>query len=184
MSTVAVFLADGFEEIEALTVVDLCRRAGLETPMVSVKEGKTVNGSHGIFVVADKMLADVDFEAVDMIVLPGGMPGTLNLEACAHLMEQVKDFYAKGKYISAICAAPTVFAHLGLLEGRNACCYPAMEGDMAGAKVSQNPVEISEHVTTSRGMGTAMDLGLTIVERFKGKETADKLAEAVVYKRA
>lgn len=183
MSTVAVFLADGFEEIEGLTVVDLCRRAGLDTPMVSVMKEKQVIGSHGIPVVADLFLNEVDFENVDMIVLPGGMPGTLNLEACEALREQVKEFYAKGKFISAICAAPTVFAHLGLLEGRNACCYPSMEGDMAGAKVSQNPVEISEHVTTSRGMGTAMDLGLAIVERFKGREAADKLAEAVVYKR-
>jgi len=183
MSTVAVFLAEGFEEIEALTVVDLCRRAGIDTPMVSVMDDKTVKGSHSIPIVADKFLTDVEFEKVDMIVLPGGMPGTLNLEKCGLLMEQVKAFYAKGKYISAICAAPTVFAHLGLLEGRNACCYPSMEEDMAGAKVSRNPVEISEHVTTSRGMGTAMDLGLAIVERFKGKEIADKLAEAVVYNR-
>ena len=183
MGMVAVFFADGFEEIEALTVVDLCRRAGIVTPMVSVTEGLTVTGSHKILVVADKMLSEVDFDAVDMIVLPGGMPGTLNLEACEPLMEQVKKFYAEGRYISAICAAPTVFAHLGLLEGRNACCYPSMENDMAGAKVSHNPVEISDHVTTSRGMGTAMDLGLAIVERFKGKEEVDKLAQAVVYNR-
>ena len=181
MSTVAVFLADGFEEIEALTVVDLCRRAGLDTPMVSIMQDKAVTGSHGIQVIADKMLADIDFGSVDMIVLPGGMPGTLNLEKCEPLMAQVKDFYEKGKYISAICAAPTVFGRLGLLKDRAACCYPSMEDELICAKVSKKPVEISDHVTTSRGMGTAMDLGLAIVERFKGKEVADKLADAVVY---
>lgn len=182
MSTIAVFFADGFEEIEALTVVDLCRRAGLDTVMVSIMEELTVTGSHKIPVVADKLLRDVEFEAVDMIVLPGGMPGTKNLEKCGPLMKQVKEFYAAGKYISAICAAPTIFAHLGLLKGRNACCYPSMEEQLTDALVSQNPVELSDHVTTSRGMGTAIDLGLAIVERFQGKAAADKLAETVVYR--
>lgn len=183
MSTVAVFLADGFEEIEALAVVDLCRRAGLDTPMVSIMQDKIATGSHGIQVIADKMLAEIDFDSVDMIVLPGGLQGILKLEACQPLMEQVKDFYAKGKYISAICAAPTVFGRLGLLKDRTACCYPSMEEELICAKVGRNPVEISDHVTTSRGMGTAMDLGLAIVERFNGKEAADKLAETVVYQR-
>ncbi len=182
MNTVAVFLADGFEEIEALAVVDLCRRAGLNTHMVSIMAECTVKGSHGIPVVADMLLQDVDFGAVDMIVLPGGMPGTIRLEECGPLMNRVKEFYDAGKYISAICAAPTIFARLGLLKGRNACCYPSMEEQLADAKVSRNPVEISDHVTTSRGMGTAIDLGLAIVERFQGKEAADKLAETVVYK--
>lgn len=183
MSTVAVFLADGFEEIEALAVVDLCRRAGLDTPMVSIMPDNVVEGSHGIRVTADKMLADIDFGSVDMIVLPGGLQGTLTLEKCEILMEQVKAFYNNGKYISAICAAPTVFGRLGLLKDRVACCYPSMEDELICAEVGKNPVEVSDHVTTSRGMGTAMDLGLAIVERFKGREAADKLAETVVYKR-
>lgn len=184
MNTVAVFLADGFEEIEALTIVDLCRRAGLQAPTVSIMKEKTVKGSHNIPVAADMLLQDVDFEEVDMIMLPGGMPGTLNLEKCEPLMAQVKAFDKKGKYISAICAAPTILAHLGILKGRNACCYPSMERELTDAKVSRNPVECSDHITTSRGMGTAMELGLTIVERFLGKETAGKLAETVVYRRA
>ena len=116
---VAVFFANGYEEIEALTVVDLTRRAGIETWMVSITEEKEVTGSHGITVSMDKILKEVDFKEADMIVLPGGMPGTLNLEACEPLMEQVKEFDKNGKYISAICAAPTVFGHLGLLKGKS-----------------------------------------------------------------
>ena len=181
MSTVAVFLADGFEEIEALTVVDLCRRAGLDTPMVSVTTDEGVTGSHGIRVMADAVLDDVDFANVDMIVLPGGMPGTLNLEKCEPLMERVKAFYENGKYIGAICAAPTVFGRLGLLKDRPACCYPSMENELVCKEVSQSSVVISDHVITSRGMGTAMDFGLAIVEHFNGCDAAEKLAKAVVY---
>lgn len=183
MGCVAVFLADGFEEIEALAVVDLCRRAELDTTMVSIMGDKIVTGSHGIKVIADMMLEEIDFDSVDMIVLPGGLQGTLKLEKCQVLMEQVKDFYDKGKYISAICAAPTVLGRLGLLKDRTACCYPSMENELICGLVGKSPVEISEHVTTSRGMGTAMDLGLAIVERFKGKDVATKLAETVVYQR-
>lgn len=185
MSTVAVFLADGFEEVEALAVVDLCRRAGLDTPMISVMGVKEVNGSHGIKVLADKLIEELDFDDVDMIMLPGGLKGTQELENCSLLTEKIKEFDANGRWISAICAAPTVFAHMGLLKGRNSCCYPSMEEHLvkADAVVSQEPVEVSDHITTSRGMGTAMELGLAIVERFQGREAADELARTVVYKR-
>lgn len=117
-----------------------------------------------------------------MIVLPGGMPGTKNLEACEPLMEQVDLFYKKGKCISAICAAPSIFGHKGFLKGRNATSYPEFESHLEGAEVSHNSVEISEHVTTSRGLGTAIDFGLAIVERYKGKEEADRIAKAIVYR--
>lgn len=183
MSRIAVFLANGFEEIEALTVVDLCRRAGIGTDMVSVTGGRAVTGSHGICVTADKLLEEEDFESLDMIVLPGGMPGTKNLEACEKLMEQADLFYREGKAVSAICAAPSVLGHRGFLSGRNACCYPGFESHLAGAKVSGRSVEVSEHVTTSRGMGTAIDFGLAIVERYQGREAAEDLAEKIVYRR-
>lgn len=178
---VAVFLAAGFEEIEALTVVDLCRRAGIPTDMVSVTEDRRVISSHGVEVTADKRLAEVDFSEVEMIVLPGGMPGTLNLEACEPLMEQVKAFDKKGNFISAICAAPTIFGHLGLLQGREACCYPGMEDGLLGAKVTMEETAVSGHILTSRGMGTAIPFGLKIVERFKGETAAAELAEKIVY---
>ncbi len=182
MSKIAVFFAQGFEEIEALTVVDICRRAGLETDMVSIMGEREVTGSHGICVKTDVLLEEVDFEGLDMLVLPGGMPGTKNLEACEPLMRQLDAFYQNGKCIGAICAAPSVFGHRGYLEGRNACSYPGFESHLAGAKVSENQVEVSGHVTTSRGMGTSIPFALAIVESFCGKEKADELAKTIVYR--
>lgn len=181
MSKILVFLAEGFEEIEALTVVDLCRRAGIGVDTVAISEQKTVTGSHGIPVVADVLFKETDFAGADMLVLPGGMPGTKNLEACEPLMERLDAFYKAGKCISAICAAPSIFGHRGYLQNRNACSYPTFEKELSGAKVSQESVEVSEHVTTSRGMGTAISFGLAIVERFCGKEKAQELAKAIVY---
>jgi len=180
---IAVFFANGYEEIEALTVVDLTRRAGIETWMVSITDEKTVTGSHGITVSMDKILKEVNFNEVDMIVLPGGMPGTLNLESCEPLMEKVKEFDANGKYISAICAAPTVFGHLGLLKGKKACCYPSMEDGLVGAEVTYETIAVADHILTSRGMGTAIDFGLQIIARFQGQEAADEMAGKIVYKK-
>ena len=182
MSRIAVFFSTGYEEIEALTVVDLCRRAGIETVMVSIDTERTVTGSHGIPVQMDQTLAEVDFESLDMIVLPGGMPGTIGLEGCAPLMEQVDRFYREGKYVAAICAAPSVFGHRGILQGRRACSYPSFESQLEGASVSQDPVEIDGNVITSRGMGTAFDFGLAIVALLAGQTAADELAVKTVYR--
>ena len=181
---IAVFFATGYEEIEALTVVDLTRRAGIETWMVSVTEERSVTSSHGVTVSMDKVLSEVNFEEVEMMVLPGGMPGTLNLEACEPLMEKVREFDQKGKYISAICAAPTVFGYLGLLKGKKACCYPGMEEGLEGAEVTYEPFAVADHILTSRGMGTAIDFGLQIVARFQGAEAAEEMAEKIVYQKA
>lgn len=182
MSKVLVFLAEGFEEIEALTVVDLCRRAGIKTDTVSVGTKRLVTGSHKIPVQADVLLKEADLDGADMLVLPGGMPGTRNLEACDLLMEKLDEFYKKGKCVSAICAAPSIFGHRGYLRGRNACSYPGFEKELEGAEVCEKTVAVSEHVTTSRGMGTAMDFGLAIVERFCGSKKAEELAAAVIYR--
>ena len=196
MSKIAVFLAPGFEEIEALTVVDLCRRVGIEVTMAAVADnmaeeagadgndtaGVLVTGSHGISVRTDAILEAVDFDSLDMLVLPGGMPGTKNLEACETLMAQLDVFYKSGKNIAAICAAPSIFGHRGYLNGRKACAYPGFEGHLTGADVTGNPVEVSDHVITSRGLGTAIPFALTIVEYLCGKERAEELAKGVVYK--
>lgn len=181
MSKIAVFLADGFEEIEALTVVDICRRAGILVEMVSVQDGKIVEGSHGIRVDADMLFEDMDFDSLDMLVLPGGMPGTRNLEAHKGLMEQLDAFYREGKYVAAICAAPTIMGHRGILKGRKACCYPGMENELDGAEVVYEPVAISEHVITSRGMGCAIPFGLAVTAVLCGKEKAEELARGIVY---
>ncbi len=181
MNKIGIFLAKGFEEIEALTVVDICRRAGITVNMVSVGD-LVVEGSHGIQVTADALLQEVDFEEFDMLVLPGGMPGTRNLEACDVLMEQVDAFYERGKYVAAICAAPSVLGHRGILKGREACCYPGFEEELTGAKVVYDPVAVSDHVITSRGMGCAIDFALVITEVFCGTDMSEQLAKAVIYK--
>lgn len=182
MNQIAIFFAKGYEEIEALTVVDICRRLGLTIDMVSVTEEMQVEGSHGIVVGMDKNFSQVDFAQYDMLVLPGGMPGTRNLEAHQELMAQVDAFYAAGKYIGAICAAPSIFGHKGILKGRRACCYPSFESHLEGAEVTAGPVEVSDNVITSRGMGTAIDFSLAIAEIFCGAEKAEEMAKSIIYK--
>ena len=182
MSRAAVFLAEGFEEIEALTVVDICRRCGVAIDTVSITERNQVTGSHGVAVMADKVFSQAEFGAYDMLVLPGGMPGTKNLEAHEPLMEQIDAFYENGKYIAAICAAPSIFGHKGILKGRNACSYPDFESHLEGAVVTKGPVEISDHVITSRGMGTAIEFGLAIAGVLGTPEKAEEIARAIVYR--
>jgi len=183
MSKIAVFFAEGYEEIEALTVVDLCRRAGIDATMVSVADTRTVRGSHGINVEMDASLKDISFESLDMLVFPGGMPGTKNLEACGALMEALDQFYRGGKYVAAICAAPSIFGHRGIVKGRKACCYPGFESHMEGAETTENTVEIDGNVITSRGMGTAIDFSLAIIRVLSGQEKAESLADGIVYHR-
>ena len=181
MGKICVFFATGFEEIEALSVVDVCRRMGLEIQMVSITGEKEVTSSHQVTVKMDCLFDEVNFDEVDMLVLPGGMPGTKNLEAFAPLMEQVDSFYKAGKWIAAICAAPSIFGHKGVLEGRNACSFPEFESHLQGAEVTKNAVEVSDNVITSRGMGTAVDFGLKIAEVVKSKEEVHALAQKIVY---
>ncbi len=181
MKKIAVFFGEGFEEIEALTVVDICRRAGIEVKMVSITGQDVVTGAHKISVGMDMQFEDVDFASLDMLVLPGGMPGTKNLEAHAGLMEQIDRFYKEGKLLGAICAAPSIFGHRGMLKGRKACCYPGFEKDLEGAMVMTAKVTVDNHVITSRGMGTAMDFALAITASLCGEEVAQKLSRTIIY---
>ena len=144
MAKIGVFFGEGYEECEALLVVDLCRRAGIEVETVSITEEKCVISAHKVPILMDTILAEVDFDSIDMIVLPGGLPGTTNLEACEPLMEQLDAFYQNGRYLSAICAAPSIFGHRGYLKGRNAISYPSFVDDLEGAIVKGKPVEISD----------------------------------------
>ncbi|MCR5405063.1 MAG: DJ-1/PfpI family protein [Butyrivibrio sp.] len=182
MAKTLIFLADGFEEIEALTVVDLLRRAGIEITMVSIMGRKSVTGSHKITVEADALLEEADFEGADMLILPGGMPGTGNLFECDVLKEKIKEFHDSNKLLAAICAAPTVYGRMGLLEGVRACCYPGCEKDLKGADVQTTEVTMDGNFITSRGMGTAIPFGLAIIEKFMGKEASDSMAEKIVFK--
>lgn len=182
MSKIAVFFAEGYEEIEALAVVDICRRCQITVDMVSVYGEKSVKSSHDILVEMDKTFEEADFSEYDMLVLPGGKLGTENLEAHQGLMEQIDSFYREGRKIAAICAAPSIFAHRGILKGRNACCHPSFESHLEGAHVTTGPVEISDHVITSRGMGTAVDFGLAIAGILCGEDKAQEIAKSIVYR--
>ncbi|MCR4990857.1 MAG: DJ-1/PfpI family protein [Lachnospiraceae bacterium] len=178
-----LFLAEGFEEVEALTTVDLLRRAEIDLKTVSISSGLTVKGAHNITVSADMLLSEADTGSSTMLILPGGNPGWKNLDACEELMNKVKEAADKGIYIASICAAPTIIGKRGLLEGKNACCYPGMEGALIGAKANEKEVNIDGKFITSRGVGTAIPFALAIIEELCGKEKADKIAESIVYKR-
>lgn len=181
MSRVCIFLADGFEEIEGLTVVDLLRRAGIDTEMVSVMETKKVKGSHGIVIEADRLFSEQDHKDAQLLVLPGGMPGTVNLAKHEGLCRLLKEHHKAGKRLAAICAAPSVFGNLDFLEGKKAVCYPGFETALKGARVCMENVVTDGNITTSRGMGTAIDFGLELVRLLTDEETAHKLGEGIIY---
>ena len=181
MSRAAVFFGTGYEEIEALTVVDILRRAEVETIMVSVTDEKSVTGSHDMEVRMDAVIDEVDFEQIDAIVLPGGMQGTKKLEACESLMSQVDAFVSQNKIVAAICAAPSILGHRGILHGKQACSYPAFESHLEGANVLHEPAVTDGNIITGRGMGTAIPFGLAILEKLRGKEAAEQMAKSIVY---
>jgi 4-methyl-5(b-hydroxyethyl)-thiazole monophosphate biosynthesis len=175
-----LFLADGFEEIEALTPVDILRRTGKQVTTVGIGK-KTITGAHGITVLADIEDRDLDVTDADMIILPGGMPGTLHLDASPIVHRAIDSAVAKGAYIAAICAAPTILGKRGLLDGKKAICYPGMEADLKGATLADSTVVQDGNIITAAGMGTALPFALKLVEVLCGTETAKKLATAVVY---
>ena len=181
MSKVYVFLADGFEEIEGLTVVDLMRRAGADTTTVSVSGSKMVTGSHKIGIQADILFEEGFFTDADMLVLPGGMPGTMHLLEHQGLAEVLKTANEEQTGLAAICAAPRVFGTLGFLKGRKAVCYPGLEEHLIGARIGTQSVVTDGHITTSRGMGTAIDFSLELIRRLFGEDAAKQQAQSIVY---
>lgn len=176
-----VFLADGFEEIEGLTVVDILRRAGVETQTVSITEQKLVTGSHQIPITADCCIGDTDFSEAELLVLPGGMPGTRYLGACKELTDLLLKFFHEGKKVAAICAAPSVLGGLGILDGKKAACYPGFEDQLKGAEVFFEQVVRDGNVTTSRGMGTAIPFALDLVSQLVSEEKAQELKAGIIY---
>ncbi len=176
MKKILIFFADGFEEIEGLTVVDLCRRAKLDISTVSITDSNTVVSSHKIELKTDYTINQVNFDEADMIVLPGGIPGTPNLEACSLLIENVVKFNEQGKMLAAICAAPSILGHLGILKGKEAICYPGFEEELEGATIKNVKSVTSGNVITACGMGGAIDFGLDIVAHYQGQQAADDLA--------
>lgn len=182
MSKVYIFLANGFEEIEGLTVVDLLRRAGIEIQMVSIMGTKDIISSHKIKIEADELFEKVDYQDADMLVLPGGMPGTNYLSAHKGLVTILKQFNQEGKNLAAICAAPSVLGENDILKGKKATCYPGYEEKLNGAIVTGSNVEMDSNIITSKGMGTSIDFALAIITKLKDKETADNIAAAIQYK--
>lgn len=183
MANVAVLMADGCEEIEALTVVDLLRRGKVALDMLSVSKELSVTGSHGIAFSCDGLLAEKDINAYDGLVLPGGMPGTTNLKENETVQKALKSFSEAGKLIAAICAAPAlVLGDGGYLDGYEATCYPGMEEHLRGAKVRTDiPVARDRDRITSRGLGTAIPFALSILSYYEGEEAAAALKEAIVF---
>lgn len=181
MSRVCIFFAPGLEEIEGLTVVDLMRRADIPISIVSIGDSLEITGAHGIRITADSRFADMDFSGTEMLVLPGGAPGTCNLNACEPLKALLRDFYDKGKYIGAICAAPMILGHLGFLKGRKATCYPGFEKDLIGAVHVTDEAVIDGHIITSRGLGTAIEFAASLISLLTDEATAEDIKKSVMY---
>ena len=177
---VYMFLAEGFEEVEALMPLDLLRRAGANVKTVAVGGGEQVTGSHGITVKADMKECDFADESPDMLILPGGMPGTLNLEASETVISAVKKAFSEGRYIAAICAAPSILGKLGMLCGKEAICFPGFEKFLEGATLAQKRAVTDGNIITAAGMGVALDFGLELIKALFGAEKAEEIRKAVL----
>lgn len=180
MKKVYLFLAYGFEEVEALTAVDLLRRAGVEVITVSVSSNNAVTGAHSIPVVADIKLDESSFDDADAIVLPGGLPGVDHLKECDKLINIIKGCFEKGKYICAICAAPTILGEMGILKGRKATSYPGCESALLGADISEDKVCVDGNIITSRGVGTAIDFACEIIRTLVNEQKASEIRKSVL----
>lgn len=174
-----VFLADGFEEIEALATVDMLRRAGMDVVTVSINEGVQVTGAHGVAVCADITVSMADVADAEWLILPGGLPGATNLAACQPVVEMLQAQDRRGGNIAAICASPAmVLAPIGLLSGRKATCYPGCE--VEGPVFTGADVEVSGNIVTGRGPGLTMKFALAIIEKSLGRSKADEVAAGML----
>ena len=181
MSGICVLLATGFEEIEAITVIDVLRRAELEVTILGVG-GEKISGAHGLQVETDQSLEEGVSLEWDAIVLPGGLPGATNLRDNPQVLELVRSIHSAGGKLAAICAAPIVLGRAGVLQGRQATCYPGFEDGLEGAECSQERVVVDGNLTTSRGPGTSLDFALSLVAQLKDQQTADALREGMLVK--
>lgn len=182
MSKAYAFFATGYEEVEALTIVDLLRRAGVEVNMVSVTGDMCVCGSHNIAINMNSKFDDNNYNDGDLFFLPGGMPGTTNLMEHEGLCELLVEKYNAGKHLAAVCAAPSVLGSLNLLSGKKATCYPGFEEKLKGAGFVNDKVVTDGNITTSRGMGTCIELGLELIKILCDEEKADAIGKGIIYK--
>lgn len=182
MAKVYAFVADGMEEVECLGVCDVLVRADVEVKLVSIMGRKEVTGSHGFRIIADELIEEISDDA-DVLFLPGGLPGTTNLAAHEGLAELLKAHAAAGKRLAAICAGPSVLGRLGLLDGHRATCFPGWEEKLIGAECHGEGVVTDRLISTGRGMGWALDLGLELVRILIDEETAENLKTTIQYDR-
>lgn len=173
-----VFLAEGFEETEAIAPVDVMRRAKLDVKTVGVT-GEFVTSSHLVTVKADITPAEINYDEIEGVILPGGMPGTINLEESEAVINAVKYAYENNKLVGAICAAPSILGHLGYLDGKNATCFPGFESELKGASYTANHTETDGNIITAKGAGCAVEFGHAIVSYAVSKEKADEVTEAM-----
>lgn len=181
MAQALIFLAPGYEEVEMLTVVDMVRRAEITIDMVSVTDSLEVTSSHNVTIKADKLFDQADFDKAQMLILPGGVPGTPNLRAHEPLCQKLIRFNQAGKRLAAVCAAPTVLASLRILEGKKVTCYPSFSQELETGEYVKQPVVVDGNIITSRGMGTCIDFAGAIIEALKDKATADQVKEKIIY---
>jgi 4-methyl-5(b-hydroxyethyl)-thiazole monophosphate biosynthesis len=179
MPNVVILLADGFEEVEAMAIVDVLRRAEIEVTIAGLHEGH-ITSARKVKVIPDTVIDTVKAEDFDMIVLPGGQPGSDNLNADIRVKELIGEFHRRGKLTGAICAAPYVLANAGVLEGRHATSYPTYRDRLGSVVYEEKTIVEDGNVMTSRGPGTALCFGLAIVEKLVGKEKAGQIKEAML----
>jgi len=180
MKKAIIFLAEGFEEVEALTPADVLRRAGIEVITVSISDTLQVTGARQITVTADACFNDINYKSADILILPGGIPGATNLYNHAGLKNLIQEFARENKWLAAICAAPMVLGELELLKGKTVTCYPGFESHLKGANVTTKPVVTDENIITGKGVGAAMAFSLRLVEILTDKKTAEDLSEKMV----
>ncbi len=179
MPKVTIILAEGFEELEAVTIIDVLRRAGIEIVSAGLNKGP-VSSARNVMVIPDTVIDEISADEFDMIVLPGGLPGADNLNADERVRALIKDFHSKGKVTGAICAAPYVLANAGVLDGKRATAYPSFKDKLGAALYEETAVVVDGNVMTSRGPGTALSFSFAIVERFAGKEKAEQVKDAIL----
>ena len=175
-----IFLAEGFEEIEAITPIDVLRRAGIDVTVVSITETLYVGGAHNIIIKADKLFKDIAADKADLLILPGGMPGTNNLNAHAGLKQLILNHLKNNKWVAAICAAPIILGDLNLLTNHTVTCYPGNEKRLTGANVTGNPLEVSLPFITANGAGSAMTFSLKLTELLTNLASSQELAKRMM----
>lgn len=179
--TAYLFLATGFEEIEAITTIDLLRRAGIACITVAIGDSLQVAGAHHIPVIADQALESVDLAQADALILPGGLPGVSNLNESTGLRQLIAEGYQAGKLIAAICAAPMILGQLGILQGKEATTYPSFEPHLEGYIATERSVVVAGNVITARSAGVTIPFALSIITQLVGQEVADEVRCAIIY---